>query len=125
MRGNATFLLVLAAGVVPAGACAMSATGKPQAHCSVLGGEKLPARVGGPKAICDAVERAVASRAPGVRFSAEVKVLTRSMLTASLVVNGRRLSEQKFAVMDRELGESSINRFADSIATEVAKAAAP
>jgi hypothetical protein len=47
------------------------------------------------------------------------------MLTASLVVNGRRLPEQKFAVMDRELGESSINRFADAIAAEVAKSATP
>jgi hypothetical protein len=60
-----------------------------------------------------------------VRFTADVKVVSSSMLAANLVVNGRALPEQKFAVMDRELGQSSINRFASSLAAEVAKAARP
>lgn len=123
MRGKlATFILVLAAGVVPAGALAMSA---PITHCRVLGGEKLPAATGGAKAVCAAVEKAVAARAPNIRYSAEVKVQSPSRLAATLVVNGRALPEQKFGVMDRELGEGSIKRFANSIAAEVAKAAKP
>jgi hypothetical protein len=40
-----------------------------------------------------------------------------------LVVNGRTLPEQKFAVMDRELNSTSIERFADSLADQVAEAA--
>lgn len=125
MRGNLAVLLVLAASVVPASACAMSAAEESQARCRVVGADKLPAKAGGADAICAAVERAVASRAPGVRFTADVKVVSSSMLAANLVVNGRALPEQKFAVMDRELGQSSINRFASSLAAEVAKAARP
>jgi hypothetical protein len=41
------------------------------------------------------------------------------------VVNGRTLPEQKFAVMDRDLNPASIQRFAQSLATEVAKAEKP
>lgn len=94
-------------------------------YCRVTGGEKLPAATGGAKAVCAAVERAVATRAPNARYTAEVKVLTPSRLSTSLVVDGRTLPEQNFAVTDRELGEGSIRRFANSIAAEVAKAAKP
>lgn len=40
-----------------------------------------------------------------------------------LVVNGRTLPDQNFAVMDRELNQDSIRRFAGALATEVAKIA--
>jgi hypothetical protein len=39
------------------------------------------------------------------------------------MVNGRKLPEQNFAVMDRDLNPGSIRRFAESLAREVAKAA--
>lgn len=92
-------------------------------HCHVLAGEKLRAASGGSAAICAAVEKAIASTAPDVRYSVEVNVLSPSRLAATLVVNGRTLPEQKFAVMDRDLNPASIERFAQSLATEVAKAA--
>lgn len=118
MRSSlAAFIIVLAAA---ASAPAMNATA--QGHCRVVGGAKLPASANA-EAICAAIERAVTERAPNVRFSAEVKVVKPSMLATSLVVNGKTLPEQKFAVMDRELGAASIKRFAESIAMEVAKAA--
>ena len=47
MRGNLAVLLVLAASVVPASACAMSAAGESQARCRVVGADKLPAKAGG------------------------------------------------------------------------------
>jgi len=122
-RALATFILLLAATGLPAGAGAMSAPA--QGHCRVLQAEKLPAAAGGARAICAAIERAVAAQAPGARFSVEVKVVTPSMLAATLVVNGRALPEQKFAVMDRTVGEASIRRFANALAAEVAKAAKP
>jgi hypothetical protein len=116
----------LAAGIMSANAVAMSASKQGHAHhCRVVGGEKLPAASGGAKAICAAIERAIAARAPNVRFSAEVKVLRPSMLATTVVVNGRSLPEQKFAVMDRDLNAGSIKRFANSIAAAVAKAARP
>lgn len=114
---------MLVAGTLPAGAVAMSAPG--QHHCRVIAGEKLPAASGGADAICTAIERAVAASAPDVRFSAEVKVVRPSMLATTLVVNGRTLPEQKFAVMDRDLNAASVKRFANSIAAAVAKAAKP
>jgi hypothetical protein len=90
-------------------------------RCRVAGAEKLAASVGA-NAICSAVERAIASVAPNASYHAEIKVLSSTRLAAVLVVNGRTLQEQKFAVMDRDLNAASVQRFAQSLATEVAKA---
>ena len=127
MQGKlAKLALGLAAGVMPASAIPMSApTQEHEHHCRVIGGEKLPAASGGAKAICAAIEEAVAARAPNVRFSAKVKVLRPSRLSTTVVVNGRSLPEQKFAVMDRDLNEGSIKRFAKAIAAAVVEAAKP
>jgi hypothetical protein len=92
-------------------------------HCTITGGENLPPGSGGNAALCSAIERAVAARAPTAGYSVQVKVLPRSRLSAVLVVNGRTLPEQKFAVMDRELDSTSIKRFADSLADQAAEAA--
>lgn len=114
-----SFTLLLAA----AGASAM--TSAPPSHCRVSGGEKLLAEIGGVSAICGPIEKAVASAAPGARYEVEVSVLSRARLRARLVVDGRSLPEQNFAVMDAGLSAASIERFAQSLATEVAKAAKP
>lgn len=106
-------------------ACAMSETGFGRARCSVTGGEKLLVGAGGSEALCKAVRDALAKSAPEANVSVTVRVLTSSMLAATLVVEDRVLPEQKFAVMDRKLDRSSIERFAGSIATKVAKATAP
>jgi hypothetical protein len=124
MRGrSATFIFLLAIALTPAGAAAMSPSGKASVRCHVVGSEKLPRTSGGASAICAEVERAVAAVAPAARYSAEVKVLSRSKLAATLVVNGRTLPEQNFAIMDRELNPGAIERFARSLAAEIAKAA--
>lgn len=94
-------------------------------HCTIIGGEILPAATGGDQGLCSAIERAIASRAPTARYTVQVKVLPRSRLSATLVVNGRTLPEQKFAVMDRDLNSASIQHFADSLADQVAQAAKP
>jgi len=91
--------------------------------CRVVHGERLPADAGSANALCSAVERAIAARAPHVRYSAEVRVLSKSALSATLVANGRTLPEQQFAVSDRNLNSKSIERFAAAMAEEVAKAA--
>ena len=92
-------------------------------RCSVVSGEKLTAGFGGGQAICEAVERAIAAAAPGARYSAEVTVLSSTRLAALVIVNGRALPEQKFAIVDSDLNAGSIRRFAQSIATRVAEAA--
>ena len=92
-------------------------------RCQVVGSEKLPAAVGGSKALCAEIERAIAELAPRSHYSAEVRVLSKSRLAATLIVNGRTLPEQKFAIMDSDLDAGAIQRFARSLATEIAKAA--
>ncbi|MEA3058271.1 MAG: hypothetical protein QOF34_1086, partial [Sphingomonadales bacterium] len=67
----------------------MSAPGQAQRPCRVSGADKLPAQAGGADAICAAIERAVAAGAPNVRYSADVRVLSKSSLAATLVVSGR------------------------------------
>lgn len=93
-----------------------------QGSCSVAGAEKLPKDTGGADGICAALDRAAAAKAPGVRYSAQFRVPSPSVLIASLTVNGRKLPEQRFGVMDRNLNPGSIERFAQSLATLLAEA---
>ena len=90
-------------------------------HCSVVDGDKLPAAVGGAEGLCAALERAAASAAPGARYTAEVRVLSASRLSAIVVVNGKTLPQQNFAIMDSKLNSSAVERFARSVAEEIAK----
>jgi hypothetical protein len=118
----ATCFMVATAGLAPASLLAVTAPSQRELNpCRVIGGEKLPEGTGGPDAICAAIKRAVAARTPNARFTAEVRVLTPSMLATALTVNGRALAEQKFAVMDRNLNKGAIERFAQSIAAAVAR----
>ncbi len=120
------FAMFVAATLATARGVAMTPSGQSRlGHCQIIGGDKLPAATGGSAAICAEVERAIAARAPKVRYSAEVRVLSTSRLAATLVVNGRALPEQKFAVMDRELSQATIKRFAEALAIEIEKAAEP
>lgn len=125
MRGRIGLLVILAAAaVVPCVGEPMTGAKQPRpGNCQVVNGENLPTASGGSRAICDEVERAIASRTPAVHYSAEVRVLSSSRLATTLVVNGRTLPEQKFAIMDSELSQAAIERFAQSLASEVAKAA--
>ena len=110
--------LVIAVAASSGMASAMSAPVRP---CHVIGGEKLPASTGGPAGICAAVERAMASKAPKLQYSVEVRVLSPSALSATIVAKGRTLPKQDFAVSDRNLNPGAIERFAQAIA-EVVKA---
>ena len=101
-------------------ACAMTSPNSQSPHCRVIDGGKLPAGSGGAGALCEAIEQAVSERAPGMAFSAEVRVLSSSRLAAALIANGRKLPDQKFASMDHELTKSSFERFARTIAEQVA-----
>jgi hypothetical protein len=123
MRGNfaASIVLLTVIALFPAGAMSVSNKG-PIQHCSVIGGEKLPALSGGSTAVCAEIERAVAAAAPAAAYSAEVSVLSKSRLAAKLVVNGISLPEQHFAIMDSELDAGAIQRFAASLARAVAGA---
>jgi hypothetical protein len=117
------------AAIIACAACASAcapAMSAPQASgpCRVVGGEKLPNGAGA-TAICAAIERAMASRAPTVRYSAEVRVLSKAALSATIVANGRTLPEQQFAVSDRDLNPGAIERFAQALADEVVKAGKP
>ncbi len=111
--------VIASATVVAASAPAMSAL--QNGLCRVVNGEKLPAESGGAAAICSAVEQAMAARAPKVRYTAEVRVLSKSALAALVVADGKALPKQEFAVSDRNLNPSSIKRFAEGLADEVAK----
>jgi len=117
-NGIAPIAFLLAAGL-PATAGAMSTHGS----CRIVAGEKLLANPGGASALCKEIERAITAAAPKVQYAAEVRALSYSRLTANLTVDGRKLPEQHFAVMDRNLDAGSIRQFAESLAEEVKRAA--
>jgi hypothetical protein len=118
----ATFILLAASALAPTGAAAMNASRSLDGRCNVVGEAKLPASLSRRGAICARVERAIAELAPTARYNAEIRVVSPSRLAATLVVNGRTLPELKFAIMDRELNAEAVERFARSLAAEVAKA---
>ena len=120
----ATFTLATALAVMASDARAVSAATSEEARCTVVGGEKLPAETGGADALCAAVRQAIRTQAPHARFIAELKVVSPSRLTAAVTVEGQALPEQTLSVMDRDLNPISIERFAESLATKVARAAA-
>lgn len=122
MWGRFAALLFLA-GVAPTELLAMNMRADvPASRCVVAGAEKFrPGSIGG-AAICSEVERAIAAQAPTARYSAEIKVLSPSRLAATLIVDGRTLPVQNFAVMDGKLGATSIERFASALARAVVEA---
>lgn len=103
-------------------ACAMSTGESKPANCRVIGGEKLPPESGGAGAICRAIKAAVSQRAPGLAYEVEVTVVQNSRLSASIMVGGRKLADQNFARMDRPLTKEAFDRFAMTVAEELAKA---
>ena len=119
MRRAFAAIFTLAVACASTDASAVNAAGT----CRVVAGEKLLVASGGAGALCDEIHKAVAAAAPKVRYSAEVRALSPSRLAATLVVNGKALPEQNFAVMDRNLSTASIREFAESLAQEVARAA--
>lgn len=118
-RVSGIFILGAALSGVPAMSVARTA---PIGHCLVIDGGKLLASSGGADLLCSAVSRAVEKQAPGVQYTAEIKVISPSRLATALVVNGHALPLQNFAVMDRNLTPLTIQRFADSIAFAVVQA---
>ena len=126
MRGRLAlsfcFLAATFAAALPFGAEAMSARA-PARHCRVVAGAQFLTGETNGNAVCAEIERAIAADAPHARYSAEVRAMPRSRLSAVLVVNGRTLPAQNFAVMDSGLDMASIRRFAAALAGEVAKAA--
>jgi hypothetical protein len=117
------FAGILMSAACAAGAATMSAAHGTHGQCQLVGGEKLPKDAGGAASICAVVEQAVAARAPKVRYSAEVQVLSKSALLVNVEVNGRKLDQQHYSVMDRNLNPTSIKHFADAIAEEIVEAA--
>lgn len=101
-------------------ACAMNSPSSKQVECRVVGGDKLPAEIGGPDALCAAIASAAVIGAPADRFSVEIRVLSSSSLAATLkTADGATLPEQRFAISDRGLTKGSLDRFAKSLVEAV------
>ena len=121
--GLATIVLSLVATSAAGSACAMNSTAPHLVECRIEGGDKLPADSGGADALCKAIRDAAAKQAPGSSFSVDVQVLGRSALAATITTaKGARLPEQKMAISDRGLTKGSLERFANALAGEMAKA---
>jgi hypothetical protein len=116
----APVLLVMAASL-SGGACAMASPSGQSTPCRVVDGDKLPEDSGGAVALCSAIERAAEAKAPGVAYTVEVKVLSPSRLVATLTSGGRKLPEQNFAIVDRQLNGVSFERFAAALADQLVK----
>ena len=121
-RAIATSLLVLGLMSSDDGAFAMERAGMTLSNCRISGADKLPHGIAG-KTICDAIDAAAREHAPRTPFGVEVRILSASKLAAVVTLaDGRKLPEQKIGVSDSALRLSSIARFAQAIARQVADA---
>jgi hypothetical protein len=123
VRGTVATFIFLLSTLSPTSVGAMSVGSDPISRCQIVGGDKLLASSGGSATVCAEIERAIAATAPNAQYRVEVKVLSKSRLSASLIVDGHALPEQNFAIMDSELDAGAIQRFAASLARAVAGAA--
>lgn len=125
MRAKIAYILLpLVAASFTGSACAMNSSSKQMVECRVIGGDKLPAESGGADAFCAAFARAAAAQVPDRRFKVEVQVRGPSMLTAILTTaDGKTLPEQTFSISDRGMTKGSLERFANSLVGQVARAA--
>jgi len=100
-------------------ACAMTAA-SPLVQCHVVDGGKLSKESGGPEALCRAIQAAVAGHEPKERYHVAVTVLGPSRISVQVSSDsGRKVAEQKYGSMDRELTNSSFERFAAGLAAEI------
>jgi hypothetical protein len=120
---SSRILAAIVAIAASAAACGPAVSAPQSGPCRVVDSEKLPPEAGGATAICASIEQAVASRAPNVRYSAEVRVISKSSLRVNAEVDGRKLEEQHFSVMDRNLNPTAIKHFAEGLADQIAAAA--
>ena len=116
----------LALASVSGGACGMTeSTGKP-VSCRVSGADKALAEAGGPSTLCELIERAAKTQAPGASFDVNVRAPTVYSLAAEIrLADGRVLPELKMAVSDRRIDRGSVERYAAAIADAAAKASRP
>jgi hypothetical protein len=122
MRGRLATLASVAL-FASGSACAMNTPESSPSGCRVIGGELLPPESGGADALCKAITTAAARQAPGLGYDIEVRVMPRSRLTASVTMSdGRKLPDQSFVRMDKPLSSGAFERFAATIAAELAKA---
>lgn len=110
----AQFIFVTAVAVSACAAVVPHASAQP-GECHVSGREKLPSTLK-VESVCGAIAQAMASQAPSAHYRADVQILSKSRLSATLTVNGHKLPMQNMAVSDGELGQGSIRRFADNLA---------
>lgn len=90
-------------------------------NCVLIGEKYLPQSLGS-TVVCIEVRREIAAQAPSVAYEVDITVLSPSRLSAVSIVNGRKLPEHKFAVMDDNFSPDSVKRFAKSLAAEIAEA---
>jgi hypothetical protein len=105
------------------GSASAVTVGKSSVKCHVSGSAKLSEQSGGVGALCAAIEAALGEQVPAQNLSVEITVLGPSRISALVTSDtGRKLAEQKYGSMDRELTRSSFERFANGLAAEISKA---
>ena len=105
------------------GSASAVTAGKPSVECHVSGSAKLSEQSGGVGALCEAIDTALGKQAKARKFKVEITVLGPSRISAVVTSDtGRKLAEQKYGSMDRELIRSSFERFANGLAAEISKA---
>ena len=110
-----TTLLATASGI----AFGMTTT-SPQIECSVADGGKLSKNSGGADALCRAIEAAISEMSSEGKFRVKVVVSGPNRISVEVrTSDGRTLVKQKYGSTDRELSNSSFQRFAKGLASEI------
>jgi hypothetical protein len=121
-EGLARIAVATALAFASGSACAMTAA-DPRVQCHVINGGKLSKASGGSDALCHAVQSAIGKQVQAQKYSVEITVLGPSRISVQVTSgDGRKIVEQKYGSMDRELTGTSFERFANSLAAELVEA---
>ena len=123
MQANLAGIAVAMALVLGSGRSDAMTTANTQVECYVIDGGKLPENSDGANALCRAIRAAIGKQADKEKYRVRVVVLGPSRISVEVTSSsGRKLVQQKYGSMDRELSNSSFERIANGLAAEILSA---
>lgn len=104
----------------------MNRTESARIDCTVENPANLPAELGGPDAVCAAIEKAAlpALQSAGIapsELKVSVKAQSSHQLSATASAGSFRIAEQKVGISDRALNRRAVDMLARAIASELEK----
>ena len=116
MKGSTTAFPIIAAAILSAGTPAIARDALTRTCQVVHSGKQAASMAVADNHVCRIFDQEIREAFPAQNYRIDIHVISAGHLSATVNVGKNRLSEQHFAVMDRNLTSDDFRRFARSIA---------